>query len=306
VILICGIASESPVRGAIAAAERARIPHVVLDQRNSAAYEISVDWLAGQPAGTLTVDGEDFSLESFSGVYARLVESDLLPEQGRPGGEDERAHAWVLQHTLEEWLELTDCRVANRTSSMASNVSKPYQAQVIRSAGLATPTTLITNRAEEARQFGASRRAVFKSVSSVRSIVHALTPERIAQLERVDQLPTQFQEQIAGIDVRVHVVGARVFATEIASEAIDYRYASRDELDVDMAPTTIPGSLERRCKDVASRLDLEFCGIDLKRTPDGSYVCFEVNPSPAYNYYEEGTGQPISRALVEYLERGYP
>jgi hypothetical protein len=30
-------------------------------------------------------------------------------------------------------------------------------------------------------------------------------------------------------------------------------------------------------------------------------VCFEVNPSPAYSYYQELTGAPISDALVRYL-----
>jgi glutathione synthase/RimK-type ligase-like ATP-grasp enzyme len=304
VILICGIGSESPVRGAIDAAERTRVPHVVLDQRNSDAYEISVDWLGGRPTGVLSVDGEAFSLESFSGIYARLLESDLLPENRRGVSNERRAHAWTLQHAFEEWLEVTDSRVANRTSSMASNVSKPYQAQLIRNSGLATPLTLVTNRPDEVRDFNASKAAVFKSVSSVRSIVQPLTRERTAQLDRVDQLPTQFQERIAGVDVRVHVVGTRVLATEISSEAVDYRYASRAGLDVEMVPTNIPSSVEKRCKELAVTLKLEFCGIDLKRTPDGSYVCFEVNPSPAYNYYEEATGQPISDALVEYLERG--
>ena len=302
-ILICGIASESPVRAAIAAATRAGIPHVVVDQRHSDAYEISVDWLSGRATGTLTVDGEGFSLESFNGIYARFMDSDLVPQDGRAGSTERRVHAWALQRGLEEWLELTDRRVANRTSSMASNVSKPFQAQLIRSAGLATPATLVTNRPDEAREFGASTTAVFKSISSVRSIVQALTPERIAQLERVEQLPTQFQERITGVDVRVHVVGSRVFATEITSEAVDYRYAGRDGLDIEMASTTIPDSVERQCKELASTLDLEFCGIDLKRT-SGTYVCFEVNPSPAYSYYEEATSQPISDALVEYLEDG--
>jgi hypothetical protein len=32
--------------------------------------------------------------------------------------------------------------------------------------------------------------------------------------------------------------------------------------------------------------------------------CFEVNPSPAYSYYESHTGQPISAALARYLVAG--
>ena len=49
------------------------------------------------------------------------------------------------------------------------------------------------------------------------------------------------------------------------------------------------------------QLELPLCGIDLRRRPDGSYVCFEVNPMPAFSYYESNTGQPIARSLVEYM-----
>ena len=41
-------------------------------------------------------------------------------------------------------------------------------------------------------------------------------------------------------------------------------------------------------------------GIDL-RIDGHSAVCFEVNASPGYSYYEESTGQPISRSLAAHL-----
>jgi hypothetical protein len=30
-------------------------------------------------------------------------------------------------------------------------------------------------------------------------------------------------------------------------------------------------------------------------------ICFEVNPSPGFSYYEGHTGQPISAAIARYL-----
>jgi len=51
-------------------------------------------------------------------------------------------------------------------------------------------------------------------------------------------------------------------------------------------------------------LSLALAGIDLKRTPDGAWYCFEANPSPAYSYYQEATGQPIADALVRLLDAG--
>jgi hypothetical protein len=46
---------------------------------------------------------------------------------------------------------------------------------------------------------------------------------------------------------------------------------------------------------------LAIAGIDLKVTRDNRVYCFEVNPSPAYSYYESNTGQPISSAVADYL-----
>ena len=59
--------------------------------------------------------------------------------------------------------------------------------------------------------------------------------------------------------------------------------------------------MQRQCAALARHLELPFCGIDLRRRPDGVYVCFEVNPMPAFAYFEGETGQPIAAALVELL-----
>ena len=57
----------------------------------------------------------------------------------------------------------------------------------------------------------------------------------------------------------------------------------------------------RRCVGLATALELPFCGIDLCHRPDDSWLCYEVNPSPGYSWYEEATGLPISDALVAWL-----
>jgi len=41
--------------------------------------------------------------------------------------------------------------------------------------------------------------------------------------------------------------------------------------------------------------------IDLRRTPGGEYVCFEVNPCPVFSRHEEAPGQPISAAIAAFL-----
>ena len=44
-------------------------------------------------------------------------------------------------------------------------------------------------------------------------------------------------------------------------------------------------------------------GIDLKITPEDDVYCFEVNPCPAFSYYEANADQPISAAVARYLAK---
>jgi glutathione synthase/RimK-type ligase-like ATP-grasp enzyme len=54
---------------------------------------------------------------------------------------------------------------------------------------------------------------------------------------------------------------------------------------------------------MADSLGLVLSGIDLRRTPDDEYYCFEINPSPGFIFYERNTGQPISEAVARLLRR---
>jgi hypothetical protein len=38
-----------------------------------------------------------------------------------------------------------------------------------------------------------------------------------------------------------------------------------------------------------------------KRAPEGRHVCFEVNPSPAFSFYEERAKLPIADCIARYL-----
>ncbi|MGH8914072.1 MAG: ATP-grasp domain-containing protein, partial [Acidimicrobiia bacterium] len=59
--------------------------------------------------------------------------------------------------------------------------------------------------------------------------------------------------------------------------------------------------VERRAVALAADLGLPVAGIDLMIDEDGDVYCLEVNPSPAFSYYEQNTGQPIAMAIARYL-----
>jgi glutathione synthase/RimK-type ligase-like ATP-grasp enzyme len=309
-ILICGIPTEPPLALAIAAAEALDIEHVVFNQRHVHFNDVLLDVRDGAATGALWMWEREYPLEQFSGVYTRLIDSADIPENranGRAYAQPRLVARSAFLHTiLNDWLEVAECPVLNRTSAMASNASKPFQAQLIATTGLRVPETLISNDPAEIRAFARSHgRVIYKSTSSVRSIVREL-PASVSDesLRRVRELPTQFQEFIDGDNVRVHVVGDSVFATEVATTAIDYRYAHHDDLDVAMVAVELPVTVAHKCRALARLLDLPLCGIDLKRASDGTYFCFEVNPSPAYSYYQNHTEQPIAEAIVRFLADG--
>jgi glutathione synthase/RimK-type ligase-like ATP-grasp enzyme len=298
-IVFYGYADDAPLARAIEVARERELAHCVIDQRHLDRYDLVLEVSDAGVGGRLWVAGSIVSLNDVGAVYARpLTPVAVADARGR-----ERAR--VFEQAMLDWLDIADCLVVSPPSAMHSNASKPFQAQAIAAAGFLVPETLVTSDPGTARAFWRRHgRVVFKSTSGIRSIVRELDRAQAASLGRLRDLPTQFQELVPGTDVRVHVIGGRVFAAQVRSDAIDYRYARRDGLGVDLDEVTLPADVAGRCVTLAARLGLPFCGIDLRRRPDGEYVCFEVNPMPGYSYFESETGQAISGALVGYLMRG--
>ncbi|WP_426168079.1 ATP-grasp domain-containing protein [Sandarakinorhabdus sp. DWP1-3-1] len=303
-ILFAGIPSEAPIALAIAAAETLRLPHIVFNQRHAAHCQLRLEWGAGGLSGAIALGGSPIDLGAITGIYARMADVGVLPEhraRGRtPPDPAALARATAMCGLFDDLLEVFPGTVVNRPSAMGSNMSKPGQAQLITAHGLKTPPTLVSNEPDAIRAFQAEHgRVVYKSISAVRSIVQELRPG--TDLSAVARLPTQFQALVPGTDIRTHVVGEEVFASAITSDAIDYRYADRQGRDTEMMPTELPPDIAARCVALTKSLGLAMAGIDLKRTPDGDWYCFEVNPSPAYSYFEEMAGQPMSWALARLL-----
>lgn len=282
-------------------------PYVAVSQRHFADTHLALAVDAtGNLGGTLTYQQRTYPLAEMRGVYLRLVDDEVLPEFRRLAGHDPlRAHARQLVQDLSLWAAWWGGRTVNRLAAMASNNSKPYQAQFIQQHGFLTPDTLITNEPEAALAFCARHagRVIYKSISGVRSIVQAWDPAAdTATLGRIRHCPTQFQEQVAGFDVRVHVIGELTLATRIAATATDYRYAQQQTGEAaELTAYDLDPEIAANCVSLSQALDLDFSGIDLRLTPTGEVYCFEVNPCPGYTYYEAHTGQPIAARLAEYL-----
>lgn len=306
-ILVCGGLADSVTQLVCARLEDCGYPYRLLDLGiYPAGFQIKWHWQGSGPGGCIAGPDWQLDLDELTGVYIRY-----LGPEGRappPDTAPEVALAMYAEHDtgLMALLEDLPCAVVNRLGGGMSNYSKAYQALLVRQSGLLTPPTLVTNDPEAAHRFyeDCQGEVIYKSLSGVRSIVRRMEAEQFARLSLLRHGPAQFQAFIPGENVRMHTVGDQVFATRVYSEAVDYRYASREERTVEMEPTTLPPAITAACLRLARQLDLLLTGIDLKETPEGEYYCFEVNPSPGFLYYEQGSGQPISAALASLLHHG--
>jgi glutathione synthase/RimK-type ligase-like ATP-grasp enzyme len=310
VILVAGIADEGPVALVVDALERIGAHFQVFDQRHAADAEMTLDIgdaaAGGRVDGTLSMNGDTVRLGDVTGVYLRLID-EPVPAHASGESREAQLRSRRIHDLLFRFADIAACRVLNRPHDMASNTSKPYQSHIIRAAGFDIPETLITNDPAVAQEFAQRAWAegggvVYKSISGVRSIVQRLQQADFARLDRIRWCPTQFQREVPGSDLRVHVVGSSALAAAIASDATDYRYASRQTgVDAVITAADLDPELRGRCVRLARALDLPLAGIDLRRTPDGRYVCFEVNPSPAFSFYEQRAGVPIAEAIAWHL-----
>lgn len=302
-ILLCGIPSGNPLAMVAAELCALRMPHRLFNQRMVAQCHIAWSIEGGIVSGTISLEGETIALMDVEAVYLRLMDDRLLPElEGEEPEGPARRHARAFHEALFRWSEIAPARVVNRAEAQGSNGSKPYQAQLIARHGLRVPDTLVTNDPDAVLAFRRTHDAiVFKSLSAVRSIVRPFEDGDLERLELIRWCPVQFQELVPGHNIRVHVVGNQTIATEIVSTHVDYRYARHEGGTAELRGFDLPDDIAFRCVAVTRALGLAFAGIDLKRTPAGEYCCLEVNPSPAFAYFEANTGQKIAQAVARYL-----
>lgn len=300
-IVVAGSLAEGPVARVMEEAAALGIDTVLLDESHAADWDLVVEASARGMRAEAVHRGAKVDLTQASGMYLRMT----LPRQvGLPPDPLTMARHHAAVALLNAWADNAPHRVANRPTPMCSNASKPYQGALIRAAGFGVPETLVTNDAEAVRAFQQKfGRVVYKSTSGVRSIVHELTTTGANRLDRVAHLPTQFQRLLTGVNIRVHVVGDEVHACAIHASTVDYRY-SEGGPGSQMEPTTLPDEVRTQCLTLSRTLELPLAGIDLLRDDAGQWWCFEVNPSPAFNCFEEPTGLPIARSLVRWLADG--
>ncbi len=298
-ILLWGLKEDTPMNMVLGGLERSGADFIFLDHRK--VFSSDIDYTFDPESGvqcTLQSQGITTDISKIKAVYLRPHNFRDFAEMKDKAFDDPLAlKAAGFETQLLAYLDASDAVVVNRSDPSATNASKPFQLWAINNAGLKIPETFISNDEKAVKKFLLqNNEVVYKSISSVRSIVQKLSDAHLEYLDDISWCPTLFQEYLPGINYRVHVIGDIIYSVRIESDKLDYRYGNTT-----MIAEELPVDIAEKCKTLNSTLGLHFSGIDLLRTRDDEWYCFEVNTSPAYSYFELNSGLPISKSLIQFL-----
>lgn len=245
----------------------------------------------------------------------RDLPKDLDPQLRRPSVEESRRTLQGLVHCLDGFH-------FDRLEAGGLARSKPWQLKVARQLGFDLPRTLLTNDAGAVRAFAAEVRAetghdlVTKMMTSFavedeegrESVVYTnrLGEDDLRDLDGLDLCPMTFQERIPKkLELRVTVIGHRVFAAAVDSQALetareDWRRDGVGLLDA-WEPYDLPADRKEKIVALCDRLGLNYGALDLILTPDDRHVFLEINPVGEFYWLEKACGFPLIESLADLL-----
>jgi glutathione synthase/RimK-type ligase-like ATP-grasp enzyme len=217
---------------------------------------------------------------------------------------------------LESIFQLIPCSWINHPIRQQEAMLKLRQLELARQCGLAIPKTIVTNDASKVSEFYDAHKGkiVYKLIDSrsgqffpiyelPRSI--PTMPFQISDLKHIEQVNSclhLFQERIDKVsDLRVTVIGQKVFAAQIESQAqgeiLDWRMYE----DFPTKKYQLPKPVEQSCLNLMKMLQLSFGAFDFCKDKDGHYIFLEVNPDGQFLWIEEATAMPMSYELAKLL-----
>ncbi|MGX1853078.1 ATP-grasp ribosomal peptide maturase, partial [Streptomyces sp. NPDC055299] len=232
-----------------------------------------------------------------------------LPQQQREFAAVEARHG--LGGVLNS---LHNALYVNHPAAVTRADFKPAQLRRFAELGLTIPPTLVTNDPEDARKFAAAHgRVIYKTFRGLPLSEEGHTGAIWAQHVDADTFDDSlvvtahlFQAEIPKTgDVRVTVVGHRVFAQQIAAPdgALDWRRGDWDELI--HAPIVVPAPIETALHRYLASFGLVFGCFDFALTGNGDapehWTAIECNPNGQWGWLPDSP--TITTAFADILSR---
>ena len=264
-----------------------------------------------------TLEGPDgtLGLDEVTAVWWRRTSTGAaIPKDMEP----QMRHACVEEstRTLQGMVAALDAFTVDPVSVIRRAEVKPLQLKVARAVGLEIPRTVTTNDPATVRAFAktCANGMITKMLASFaiyddagKENVVFTNPVSEADLDDLDGLalcPMTFQEKVdKRVELRVTVVGERVFAAQIDSQRVaraqnDWRREGNAMLDA-WEPYDLPAPITAALVRYMDHFGLTYGAADLIVTPDGRHVFLECNP--AGEWFWLAPKLPIAEALADVL-----
>lgn len=199
-----------------------------------------------------------------------------------------------------------------------SAASKMLQLKIAKELGMTTPDTCFSNRKEDIISFASNHEyVVLKSIDSDNVWLddeheYVFYAQKVPASLLAEQIEEMFTQTVSFVqnyveklfELRITVVGDKVFACKIDSQSMDDKQGKVDwrqgyEHGLKHEIFDLPPDVSDFCRRFLEKMNLHFGCFDMIVTPDGEYVFLECNPNGQWLWIELETGMKISEAIAE-------
>lgn len=273
--------------------------------------QLNFDLSADSLAFSLQDDGQALDVADFESIWFR-----------RPGTIKSKQffEPWVAavieseaEQALKGMLYSLPCLWVNFPLRHDASSLKLFQLEVAKKLGLPIPETIVTTDPQIALTFYEKHDGgvIYKLVTEKSNFYlpryefpHGIPtlPVRkvdLTHFQQVRHAPHLFQQEIRKqSDIRVTVIGKKVFAFNIESQSGSGKLDWRTDYKVPMKAWTLPDEVNQGCLNLLSRLGLNYGAIDFCLDQNGNYVFLEVNSAGQYLWLEDLTEVPLSKEMA--------
>jgi len=235
---------------------------------------------------------------------------------------DKEAQNFIIEESwaaLEGLWKTLTCFWVSNPDNIRIAENKLYQLKMASQIGFKVWPTLVTNEVDSARTFYQDHRGdvIYKPLRKGRLVredkqsfifTNLISDELAKEFSDIKYAPCLLQKYIhKKTELRVTVIGSRVFAVEIESQIIpsavhDWR---RSQATLPHRLFELPANIEYRCTDLVKKLGLQFGALDLIVTPDNEYVFVEINPNGQWAWMQQLCPEiPMRETLADLLISG--
>ncbi len=177
------------------------------------------------------------------------------------------------------------------------------QLRAAKSTGFRIPRTLVSQNPTSIREFceGLDYQVVVKSISGTQKaplLTTKITPKHLLCDDSISLCPAIYQEYIPGdLHVRAQCFGYAIYSVTLKSEALDWR----PNLNIPCEVVQLDDEVQGRLRTVLKILGLKMGVVDLKFTPEGDLVWFEINPQGQFLFVQGLAPIDLASAFADFL-----